>query len=53
MTEETVDPARHNEKMKKKQAARAKIMAGKTEQQGAGDRPYRHRQGQDHGGAWA
>ncbi len=30
MTEETVDPARHAEKMKKKQAARAKIMAGKT-----------------------
>lgn len=34
MSEETVDPARHNEKMKKKQAARAKIMAGKTETKG-------------------
>jgi cob(I)alamin adenosyltransferase len=34
MSEETVDPARHNEKMKKKQAARAKIMAAKTETKG-------------------
>jgi cob(I)alamin adenosyltransferase len=34
MTEEIVDPARHNEKMKKKQAARTKIMAGKTETKG-------------------
>lgn len=34
MSEETVDPVRHNEKMKKKQAARAKIMAGKTETKG-------------------
>jgi cob(I)alamin adenosyltransferase len=34
MTEETVDPVRHNEKMKKKQAARAKIMAAKTETKG-------------------
>ena len=34
MTEETVDPARHAEKMKKKQAARAKIMAGKTDRKG-------------------
>lgn len=34
MTEETIDPARHNEKMKKKQAARAKIMAGKTDSKG-------------------
>ena len=34
MSEETVDPARHNEKMKKKQAARAKIMAGKTATKG-------------------
>ena len=33
-SEETVDPARHAEKMKKKQAARAKIMAGKTDQKG-------------------
>ncbi len=34
MTEETVDPARHAEKMKKKQAARAKIMANKTDRKG-------------------
>jgi cob(I)alamin adenosyltransferase len=34
MTEEAVDPARHAEKMKKKQAARAKIMAGKTAEKG-------------------
>ena len=34
MTEETIDPVRHAEKMKKKQAARAKIMAGKTDQKG-------------------
>ena len=34
MTEEVVDPARHAEKMKKKQAARAKIMAGKTGEKG-------------------
>lgn len=34
MSEESVDPARHNEKMKKKQAARAKIMAGKTDSKG-------------------
>lgn len=34
MSEEVVDPARHAEKMKKKQAARAKIMAGKTDQKG-------------------
>ncbi|HMA51247.1 MAG TPA: cob(I)yrinic acid a,c-diamide adenosyltransferase [Magnetospirillaceae bacterium] len=34
MTEEPVDPARHAEKMKKKQAARAKIMAGKTDRKG-------------------
>jgi cob(I)alamin adenosyltransferase len=35
MSDETpVDPARHAEKMKKKQAARAKIMAGKTDQKG-------------------
>jgi len=34
MTEETVDPVRHAEKMKKKQAARAKIMANKTDKKG-------------------
>lgn len=35
MSEETtIDPARHNEKMKKKQAARAKIMANKTDSKG-------------------
>jgi len=34
MTDETVDPARHAEKMKKKQAARAKIMASKTGEKG-------------------
>jgi len=34
MTEEIVDPARHAEKMKKKQAARAKIMASKTDRKG-------------------
>jgi len=34
MTEEVVDPARHAEKMKKKQAARAKIMANKTGEKG-------------------
>lgn len=34
MTEESVDPARHTEKMRKKQAARAKIMAGKTDKKG-------------------
>jgi len=34
MSEEAVDPVRHAEKMKKKQAARAKIMAGKTDQKG-------------------
>jgi cob(I)alamin adenosyltransferase len=34
MTAEPVDPARHAEKMKKKQAARAKIMAGKTDEKG-------------------
>ena len=32
--EEIVAPARHAEKMKKKQAARAKIMAGKTDRKG-------------------
>ena len=32
--EEVVDPARHAEKMKKKQAARAKIMASKTGEKG-------------------
>jgi cob(I)alamin adenosyltransferase len=34
MSEEGVDPVRHAEKMKKKQAARAKIMAGKTGRKG-------------------
>ncbi len=34
MKEESADPARHAEKMKKKQAARAKIMAAKTETKG-------------------
>jgi cob(I)alamin adenosyltransferase len=34
MSEEGVDPARHAEKMKKKQAARAKIMANKTGEKG-------------------
>jgi len=34
MSDEIVDPARHAEKMKKKQAARAKIMAGKTGEKG-------------------
>jgi len=34
MNDETVDPARHAEKMKKKQAARAKIMANKTDKKG-------------------
>jgi len=34
MSEESTDPARHNEKMKKKQAARAKIMANKTDTKG-------------------
>lgn len=34
MTEDTIDPARHAEKMQKKQAARAKIMANKTETRG-------------------